>query len=173
MTTAVDEGGKPPCWAHLFESPIDDIEDSGDVERIVRDFCRQATMDDLLGPVFAAAGIMRNAYIETLVESWSWQLFGVRGYAGNPVRAYQPVHARTPFTVAHYARWRDLFDDTIDSLFVGPVAELAKARARKVAAAMGRLLADVSDVADAPVEVVWPGTGDRCVNPTRRCLPKG
>ncbi len=79
----------------------------------------------------------------------------------------------TPFTVAHYARWRDLFDDTIDSLFVGPVAELAKARARKMAAAMGRLLADVSDVADAPVEVVWPGTGDRCVNPTRRCLPKG
>ena len=66
-----------------------------------------------------------------------------------------------------------MFDDTIDSLFVGPVAELAKARARKMAAAMGRLLADVSDVADAPVEVVWPGTGDRCVNPTRRCLPKG
>ena len=60
-----------------------------------------------------------------------------------------------------------------ETLFVGPVAELAKARARKMAAAMGRLLADVSDVADAPVEVVWPGTGDRCVNPTRRCLPKG
>ncbi len=88
MTTAVDEGGKPPCWAHLYESPIDDIEDSGDVERIVRDFCRQATTDDLLGPVFAAAGIMRNAHIETLVESWSWQLFGVRGYVGNPLRAY-------------------------------------------------------------------------------------
>ncbi len=75
-----------------------DIGGRAHIERFVRDFYRQAAMDDVLGPVFAAAGMNWNKHIETLVEFWSWQLFGVRGYEGNPLRAHEPVHARTPFT---------------------------------------------------------------------------
>ena len=117
-------------------------------------------MDDVLGPVFAAAGMNWNRHIETLVEFWSWQLFGVRGYEGNPLRAHEPVHARTPFTTEHYERWLELFVGTIDNLFTGPVAELAKARARKMATAMQRLLDGVSDVGDAPIDAMWTTSPD-------------
>ena len=76
-------------------------------------------MDDVLGPVFAATEMNWNTHIETLVDFWSWQLFGERGYDGNPLRAHEPVHARTPFTAEHYDRWLELFEDTVDNLFAG------------------------------------------------------
>ena len=161
MTAEVDEGGEAPCWAHLFESPVSDIADRDDVEHFVRDFYRQAAMDDLLGPVFAAAHLNWNAHIDTLVDFWSWQLFGVRGYVGNPLRAHEPVHDRTPFTAGMYARWLKLFEGTIDALYLGAVAELAKSRARKMATAMNRLLDGASGAAEAPTEVMWVGSDDR------------
>jgi hemoglobin len=78
-----------------------------------------------------------------------WQLFGERGYEWNPLRFHEPSHARTPFTPAHYERWVELFTDTIDERFAGPVADLATGRGRKMARALQRLLDGVSDgVAD-------------------------
>lgn len=151
MTRPVDEGGDPACWAHLFEMPSD-IGDRADVERFVRDFYRLAAMDDVLGPVFAATEMNWNAHIETLVDFWSWQLFGRRGYVGNPLRAHEPAHARTPFMAQHYERWLELFEGTIDNSFAGPVAELAKTRARKMATAMRRLLDGISDIGTTPVQ---------------------
>ncbi|MGZ4807596.1 MAG: group III truncated hemoglobin, partial [Ilumatobacteraceae bacterium] len=105
----LDEGGEAPCWAHLFEEPTRDIIDSDDVERLVVDFYREAAMDDVLGPVFAAAHMNWNTHIATLVDFWSWQLLGVQGYEGNPLRAHEPVHQRTPLEPIHYERWLELF----------------------------------------------------------------
>jgi hemoglobin len=75
-----------------------------------------------------------------LIEFWSWQLFGVPGYEGQPLLAHRALQAATPFRPEHYERWLEVFDDTIDERFTGPTAEMAKARARKMAAAMRRLL---------------------------------
>ncbi|MGZ4674701.1 MAG: hypothetical protein ACXV8K_18730, partial [Ilumatobacteraceae bacterium] len=68
---------------------------------------------------------------------------------------------RTPLAPIHYERWLALFVDTVDGLFVGPRAELAKGRARKMAAAMERLMAGVSAAGDEPVEAVLLGTDHR------------
>ena len=152
MTTPIDEGGDAAWWAQLSEIPKSDIVDRTDVDRFVRDFYRQAAMDDVLGPVFAATEMNWNAHIDTLVDFWSWQLFGERGYTGTPLRAHANANARTPFMAEHYERWLELFEGTVDNAFIGPVAELAKARARKMAAALRRLITGVSDVGDTPVE---------------------
>lgn len=153
---SLDEGGEAPCFAHLLEPGRDattrDIADRGDIEQFVRDFYRQAAMDDVLGPVFVAAHVDWNAHIATLTDFWAWQLFGERGYEGNPLRAHEPVHSRTPFTPVHYERWLALFDETIDGLFAGPLADLAKHRAHKMASALRRLLAGGADAGDVPVE---------------------
>lgn len=153
--TDCDEGGEAPCWAHLFDEEPPDIVDRLDVERFVRDFYRQAAMDEVLGPVFEAVHVRWDAHIATLIDFWSWQLFGERGYEGNPLRAHAPAHARTPFADVHYERWLELFMSTIDSSFAGPTAELAKARARKMAAAMQRLLSGVAAGGEAPIAVTW------------------
>lgn len=149
----VDDGGDAACWAAGYAIDRDDIRSRVDVERFVRDFYRQAAMDDLLGPVFAAAHIDWNGHIERITDFWMWQLFGERGYEGNPLRFHEPSHARTPFTPAHYERWLALFTETIDERFAGPVAELATTRGRKMARALQRLLDGVSDDGDEATSV--------------------
>ena len=113
------EGGDPPCWSHLFEDR-DDIADRDDIEVLVRNFYRDAAMDDLLGPVFEAARVNWNAHIATLIDFWAWQLLGEPGYDGHPLRAHEPVHARTPFAHSFYERWVELFCGTVDASFRGP-----------------------------------------------------
>ncbi|MGB0114564.1 MAG: group III truncated hemoglobin [Ilumatobacteraceae bacterium] len=117
-----------------------DITTRDDVELLVRSFYRYAAMDELLGPIFMAANLDWPFHIAKLTDFWSWQLLGERGYEGNPLRAHEPVHARTPFAEQHYERWLDLFTSTVDEYFVGTTAELAKHRAAKMATALQRLI---------------------------------
>lgn len=154
MTSALESGGDPPCWAHLFEPPRRDLCDPAGIERLVRAFYRRAATDDLLGPVFEAAHVDWSVHIPKLVAFWSWQLLGIRGYEGNPLRAHEPLQATTPFGEEHYARWLELFTETVDDHFSGPIAETAKGRARKMAKALQRLLAGECAPGDIPVEVI-------------------
>ena len=153
--SVLDEGGEAPCWAHLFAEERSDLGDRDDVERLVHDFYRQAAMEDVLGPVFAAARVDWNAHVATLIDFWSWQLLGEHHYEGNPLRAHEPVHQRTPPSSAHYERWVELFVDMIDSLFAGPTAELSKGRGRKMAAAMEHLLSGVSVSGVIEIAPLW------------------
>ncbi len=74
-----------------------DLVDRDDIDLLVRSFYRYAAMDELLGPIFAEAGVDWPSHIEALTDFWAWQLCGERGYDANPLRAHEPVHARTPF----------------------------------------------------------------------------
>ncbi len=149
---ADDAGGDAACWAHLFDDRHD-IATRHDVESLVVRFYRAAAMDDLLGPVFVAAAVDWPGHLETVTDFWMWQLFGVRGYAGNPLRAHQPVARKVPFTPAHFDRWLALFTETVHEQFEGPTADLAVDRAAKMAHALERLLAGHSDDGAVPIEV--------------------
>ncbi len=163
------EGGDPPCWSHLLEDTREDVVDRDDIELLVRNFYRDAAMDDVLGPVFEAAHVNWNAHVATLIDFWAWQLLGEPGYGGQPLRAHEPVHARTPLSHSHYERWVELFCDTIDASFQGPCAEIAKGRGRKMAAAMERLLLGVSASGTAPIEPMWRRVDGAPRDPQRRC----
>jgi hemoglobin len=155
----VDEGGDAPCWAHLFDDARHDISDRQDIRELVVAFYRDAATDDLLGPIFHAARVDWSAHIPNLIDFWAWQLLGERDYEGNPLRAHEPSHARTSFRAAHYQRWLELFESTVDDHFAGLVAETAKARARRMARALQRLLEGATAPADAPIEVPMPRPG--------------
>ena len=140
----------------MFDDARHDITDRDDIRTLVVAFYRDAAMDDLLGPIFHAAHVDWSVHIPKLVDFWAWQLLGERGYDGNPLRAHEPSHARTPFRREHYDRWLELFDASVDARFEGPVAEVAKARARRMARALQRLLAGESAGGDETVEVFMP-----------------
>src|SRR5262245_34897204 len=72
-------------------------------------------------------------HLPKLTAFWCRMLFSQPGYAGNPYRAHLGVHARRPFTAAHFHRWLDLFEETVDLGWVGPNAERVKAFANRVA----------------------------------------
>ena len=143
----------------MFEDTRDDIVDRDDIELLVGNFYRDAAMDDVLGPVFEAAQVNWNARIATLIDFWAWQLLGEPGYDGQPLRAHEPVHARTPLSHSHYERWIELFCDTIEASFQGPRTAIAKGRGRKMIAARERLLSGVSASGAVPIAPMWRRAG--------------
>ena len=132
-----------------------DLTDRADIELLVRSFYRYAATDELLGLIFSAAHVDWPSHIDTLTEFWAWQLLGERGYVGNPLRAHEPIHARTPFSNAHFERWLELFTGTVDEHFIGPTAEKAKGRASKMVHALRRLLGGRHDDPSSPLEPLW------------------
>lgn len=126
--------GAPPPPATPTE-----IDGLAAVELLVRRFYQAAIPDPLLGPIFHTFGVDWAEHIPKLVEFWAGRLLGTPGYASNPVAAHQPVLDRCPFGAAELARWVELWEETVDELFVGDLADLAKQRARLAADAIGTL----------------------------------
>ncbi len=122
-------------------SPPSDLADDEDIEQLVREFYRRAAVDDVLGPVFAAAEVDWVAHIPRVTQFWSWQLMGGRRYDGRPLRSHERVNDLVPFTDEHYDRWLELFTETLHERWSGPVADRADERARRMARSMRRVLA--------------------------------
>jgi truncated hemoglobin YjbI len=81
-----------------------------DIEELVRSFYRGVAMDDVLGPVFRDAGVDWSAHLPKM-EFWTWPLFSEL-YQGQPLRAHEAAHRRTPFTNRHCEQWLELFTAT-------------------------------------------------------------
>ena len=142
--------------------PIDSV---ADVELLVRRFYQAVIPDPVLGPIFHAMGVDWSVHIPKLVDFWAGRLLGLPGYAGNPVGAHQPVLDRCPFGGTELARWLELWEETVDELFDGPVATLAKERAHMAADAIGTLARRTpgpsTRVSWAPGGAPTPGRGPR------------
>jgi hemoglobin len=115
------------------------IDDVADVELLVQRFYQAVIPDEVLGPIFSAMVVDWGVHVPKLVDFWCGRLLGRPGYIGNPVGAHQPVLDRCPFGDAELARWLELWEETVDELYVGDVAELAKARATMAAGPIGAL----------------------------------
>ena len=118
-----------------------EIADRNDVDLLVRRFYQAVIPDSVLGPIFAAMRVDWSVHIPKLVDFWAGRLLAEPGYVGNPVGAHSPVLDRCPFGEPELARWLELWVETVDELFVGDVAELAKQRAHMAADAIGILAA--------------------------------
>ncbi|HQF92844.1 MAG TPA: group III truncated hemoglobin [Microthrixaceae bacterium] len=103
----------------------------GDVVRI---FYGAVAQDELLGPVFNdVARVDWSEHLPKLSAFWCRALFGTPGYQGNPFAKHRAVHERAPFTAAHFERWLELFEETVDDGWQGEYAETMKILARNVA----------------------------------------
>jgi hemoglobin len=119
--------------------PTTDIATTADVGLLVRRFYQAAIPDPLLGPLFKAGAIDWSAHIPVVRSFWERELLGVAGYQGNVVGSHRRLLALAPVGQENLDRWVELFGETVDELFAGPVAALAKRRARQVAQVITRL----------------------------------
>jgi hemoglobin len=133
------------------------IETVADVELLVRRFYQAVIPDPLLGPIFHAMNVDWSMHIPKLVDFWAGRLLGLPGYKGNPVGAHQPVLDRCPFGAPELARWLELWEETVDELFCGEVADLAKQRARLAAGAIGTLASRHAGARDRVSAWRWAG----------------
>lgn len=111
-----------------------DLDDPAEITEMVRRFYADVAQDDVLGPMFNdVARVDWSEHLPKLTAFWCRALLGRPGYQGNPFRAHIEVHEQRAFTRAHFERWLELFHETLDGGWAGPLVEQAKLFARKVA----------------------------------------
>ena len=111
-----------------------DIENRKDVNNLVTQFYKKIRKDDLLGPIFNKAIADWPIHLEHLTDFWETQLFFVSKFKGNPILKHQVVDAESNYTIEalHFGVWLNYWFETLDAIFEGDRAVVAKNRARNM-----------------------------------------
>lgn len=120
-----------------------DITDRTDIELLVRSFYAKVTADTLIGPIFTdIAKVDWEKHLPVMFDFWENTLFQTSGYSGNPMKTHSKLNQLFPLTGQHFERWLLLFTSTVNDLFDGDTAELAKQRALSISTIMRIKLAE-------------------------------
>ena len=112
---------------------LPDIETRADCERLVRAFYGRALVDPIIGFIFVdVAKLDLEAHVPRIASFWETILLGARSYGGGAFAPHAELNAKVRLREGHFDQWLHLWDDTVDELFAGERAELAKAHAHRV-----------------------------------------
>jgi hemoglobin len=110
-----------------------DIKTKEDVSLLVSTFYSKVRTNEILKPFFISIEDW-DKHLDKLIIFWESSLFLKTKYYGNPLEAHIKVdqaHNNT-ITQEHFGIWMNLWFETIDELFEGEYANMAKNRARKM-----------------------------------------
>jgi hemoglobin len=131
---------------------VRDIESRADCERLVRAFYGRALEDPIIGWIFVdVAKLDLEEHVPAIASFWETILLGAQSYSGGAFRPHAVLHAQVGLRAGHFERWLSLWRTTVDELFAGERAELAKAHALRVAQAFHRRLEGVPGRSDTAV----------------------
>lgn len=107
-----------------------DIEKLEDVKNLVDSFYGKVRKDELIGHIFN--DVIQNRWpehLEKMYKFWQTILLEEHTYTGRP---FVP-HMKLPVEREHFNRWLELFFETVDELFAGKKADLAKWQGNRMA----------------------------------------
>ena len=105
---------------------MNDIQNKADIEILIETFYGKVFKDALLAPFFKNMDF--EAHKPQMVHFWSFVLISEPGYKTNVTEK----HLNMPLEAEHFERWIYFFKETVDELFAGETAEMAKQRATLV-----------------------------------------
>lgn len=104
-----------------------DLNNHANIELLVNAFYDKVNKDALLAPVFAH--VNWSEHLPVMYKFWSSMLLGEQSYQGNPFQKHMNLKIGTE----HFARWIELFLETVDEHFTGEKAIEVKERAQHIA----------------------------------------
>jgi len=114
-----------------------DIESRDDIELLVKSFYEKVKIDPVIGSIFTdIARVNWEKHLPVMFDFWENTIFYTGSYSGNPMKSHQNLNKLFPLTKEHFSRWNQLFASTIDELFEGDKAVLAKQRAISISTVM-------------------------------------
>jgi hemoglobin len=102
-----------------------------DLHELLMDFYASVSKDSLLASYFEAVDM--PSHMPRIVDFWSTLVFHSGRYTGN---AFRPHLAMLGLTAAHFARWLETLDMTLDAHFAGDRTEQMKDFGHRVAFSM-------------------------------------
>ena len=138
---------------------VDDVSERADIttredcDALVRAFYGRAMTDPVIGFIFTdVARLDLEAHLPVIASFWETILLDARTYGGGAFAPHVQLHLRVGLKPGHFERWLSLWRATVDELFAGPHADLAKAHAERVAHAFSRRLQAIDSPAGPGVE---------------------
>lgn len=114
-----------------------DITNRSDIQLLVDSFYDKVKKDEVIGYLFNdVAQVNWEQHLPRMYDFWQNIIFQTGGFKGNPMTVHAGLHEKSPLSKEHFAHWLKLFLATVDELFEGEKAELAKQRARSIATMM-------------------------------------
>lgn len=104
-----------------------DIENKADIEQLMNAFYGQLLLLEDMKEVFS--GIDFQHHLPQIVHFWSFVLLDEPGYKTNVFEK----HLHLPIKSPQFDTWLNIFTNTVDLLFRGEKADLAKQRATVLA----------------------------------------
>ncbi|HEY6062378.1 MAG TPA: group III truncated hemoglobin [Chitinophagaceae bacterium] len=114
-----------------------DITSREDLLTLVTKFYEKLLADDSISYLFTdIAKIDLDHHLPVLVDFWDSVLFQSDSYHKNAMQPHINLHRKSPLQAYHFETWLRYFNDTVDDLFDGETAFLAKERALSIATVM-------------------------------------
>ncbi len=115
----------------------DDIRDREDIERLVSHFYEKVKPNPVIGFIFTElVHIDWEHHIPVIVDFWETILLDNPVYKKNAMEIHYKLDKKIPLQTIHFETWLSLFHSSVDELFEGKIATLAKTRAQSIAAVM-------------------------------------
>jgi len=116
---------------------MEDITSRKDISTLLKQFYSKVIYDDLIGKIFTEiVPLDWDEHIPLITDFWETILLDNPVYKKNAMEPHFRINQLSPLSKEHFDRWLLLFGTTIDELYKGPKAELAKKRATDIARLM-------------------------------------
>jgi hemoglobin len=116
---------------------LKDIECRADIEQLMVSFYGKVRQDKTIGFIFNEVVDMDwPHHIPVIVDFWETILLDNPVYKKNAMEVHYDLNKKIPLQKEHFESWLYLFNSTVDELFKGKTAALAKTRAKGIADVM-------------------------------------
>ena len=114
-----------------------DIENREDLLQLLTLFYKKLLSDDTISYLFTdVAKIDLPHHLDILVDFWDSILFQHDTYRKNAMQPHMILHQKSPLQKHHFETWLNYFSETVNELFEGEKAFIAKERALSIATVM-------------------------------------
>jgi hemoglobin len=114
-----------------------DISSRQDIEQLIITFYEKVKPDPTIGFIFTdIVKIDWEHHIPVIVDFWESILLDNPIYQKNAMEVHYHLNNKMPLQKEHFKTWLNLFISTVDDLYEGKIAALAKTRAKSIAAVM-------------------------------------
>jgi hemoglobin len=116
---------------------MSDIESRADIEKLIVSFYEKVKLDTTIGFIFNEVVAMDwPHHIPVIVDFWETILLDNPVYKKNAMAMHYDLNKKIALKKEHFTSWLHLFTSTVDELYEGKIATLAKTRAKSIAEVM-------------------------------------
>ena len=114
-----------------------DIASRNDIELLINSFYEKVKKDDTISFIFNdIARVNWEQHLPIMYDFWETLLLDASSYSKNAMEVHYTLNRKIPLEEKHFQRWLQLFFETVNELFIGNIAAMAKTKAKSIAGLM-------------------------------------